>query len=297
MEQVGNAARIEGILRRLREFLNGPGQGCRVVLTGRPLIMNANTPKLPHVASWQLAHIEEFDLQQQYRYLYGPSEDDLRELFGEDWANHVRIVTPQSPGDDDNDSRICVYRLVADIQQETDDRGGVLAQRVRRLKAKDLERILAQRFPHFEAVKDLQKTPQNLFLIRRLSQENGGRIPAFESRADIYLKTCQASIRRALSRLSAQEHLPADLEETTARLQAILAAIACEMMVRAPEDQSLKDSHAIAELRQAAGPANGERSDFLMAIWRLLQQVTPITRRGIIREMGKRANFAGIIPA
>ncbi len=271
MDQVGDAKHIQAILSRLREFLSAEGKHCRVILTGRPLIMNANSSKLPHLSDWKLAHIEEFDLRQQYQYLYGPTEAELQELFGEDAANTLRVMTPdqQDELDLEDDSTPIVYRLVEEVDATDDD---------------EIQNVLRQRFPHFDAVSDLLTTPHNLFLIRRLAQENGGLIPPFETRADIYWQTCEASIRRALSRLSADEHLAVDVEETTARLQAILAAIACEMMVQAPERHDVQGSQEITQLRQVAGRRieNGTITD---QDWRLLQQVTPITRRGIIREL------------
>lgn len=273
MDQVGDAKAIGRVLKHLRVFLSGPGKNCRVFLSGRPLIMDANFPKLHQRKDWRLVHIEEFDLQQQYRFLRGPSLEELRDLFGENWRQAVRIVTPEVDPDtiDEEDSGLCVYRLVEESKGENED---------------EFQEVLARRFPHFEQVEELLTVPHNLSLIRSLAQHNGGWIPDFESRADIYLRTCEVSISRALSRLSAQEHRPEDSIETVPRLQAILAAIACEMMVQDPSKPSLQGSEAIKTLREAAGRrvAWGQISDL---DWRLLQQVTPITRRGIMREWEK----------
>lgn len=59
MDQVGESETIEEVLSELNTFLNEFGQSCYVVLTGRPLIINAHVDSLWKNEDWTLAHIED----------------------------------------------------------------------------------------------------------------------------------------------------------------------------------------------------------------------------------------------
>ncbi len=248
MDQVGESETIEEVLSELNTFLNEFGQSCYVVLTGRPLIINAHVDSLWKNEDWTLAHIEDFDLHQQYRYLRGPSETELRSLFGS------------------IDQQVQITRLVKEAAS-TDE--------------KSLTNALKAKMPYFDQVNELLRTPYNLYLIRELARQNRGTIPEFTSRADIYLQTCLRSIRRALQKiLKKKSQLPA----VTLRIMDLLSAIACEMMVRNPaEIECAEDSFLIQEIRDSVGQrlSTGAISD---DDWDRLRQVTGLSQRVTLRD-------------
>ncbi len=120
-----------------------------------------------------------------------------------------------------------------------------------------------------------------------MAHQDGGKILAFGSRADIYLKTSSRSIRRALEKILQDK---TQLAQITLRMQEILAAIACEMMVRDPADNECEeDIFAIRDIRDAAGrrllPRCGsEFGEISDEDWNRLRQVTGLSQRGILRD-------------
>ena len=71
LDQVGTEDRI----RCLSDFLTESrqrGWRLRIVMTARPFAVEQRKSTLLRDAAWQFACIEDFDADQQYRYLYGP---------------------------------------------------------------------------------------------------------------------------------------------------------------------------------------------------------------------------------
>jgi hypothetical protein len=251
LDQVGTEERI----RHLSDFLTESkrrGWRLRVVMTGRPFAVEQRMATLLRDPGWRFASIENFDLLQQYQYLYGPEPSPaVGDSQSEAW-------TTRSLPDGE------IQRLVTTADLSDNDE----SEREHRIRTS-----LQGLFPNYEDVSDLIGNPAVLGMIRGLAEEN--ELDTFERRGDLYAKTSEVMMRRAAARVGEAADV-LSIERT----EAVLAAIACQMMVQDPNSYRLDGGRNVARLREhAARRIEGGISDDQ---WHRVERLTGLTNRSLL---------------
>ena len=251
LDQVGT----EDSIRHLSDFLaesRRRGWTVRVVMTGRPFAIEQRKSTLLRDLAWRFACIEDFDAEQQYRYLYGPQT-----------SNAVATGKPSAWSSRDL-SRVEIKRLVSHADLSGDDGDS---------REGDIRSSLYGLFPNYDQVSELIGNPAVLAMVRGLAEEDDLR--AFERRGDLYLRTGFVMLRRAAERLG--ESADATAIERT---EAVLAAVACQMMVQDPNAYRVDGERRVARLREQAGRriAGGVGGDE----WRRIEKLTGLTNRSLL---------------
>ncbi|TVQ04196.1 MAG: hypothetical protein EA381_00565, partial [Planctomycetaceae bacterium] len=239
-------------LRALNGFLadtKSSGHPIRVVLTGRPLQVEDQRSRQLRDASWRFARIEPFDLWQQYRYLRGPEPEERSQSTnsGDAWSRREFDWSK-------------VRRLVDSASSE-----------------ESAEKSLKKLVPTYgDRIGELMSNPAVLAMIRQLSV--AGNLKTFRRRADLYAQTSGSMIERAKEKLDGGQNV------FTARIETILAALACEMMVRNPESYRVDGMDTVYEVRRkAAARVSGGVTD---TEWRLIDSLPGATSRSFLSESG-----------
>jgi hypothetical protein len=154
---------------------------------------------------WHYARIEPFNVQQQYRYLYGPEKrgnaQDAWTVRKLNWnaVKRHRIV-PQANGADDKSMIESIASKVSNY--------------------------------HDERIQQLMSNPAILAMIRTLAQ--GGELPTFNRRADLYNELSRRMINRAFEKLPINHQIDAD------RVEEVLAAVAFVSMLTDPSSHEFR---------------------------------------------------------
>jgi hypothetical protein len=215
-------------LTSIRQFLlDEDGKKVRVIVTSRPGAVREQLglflkgeQQISKGIEWHYARIEPFTVQQQYRYLYGPEQHSNRAGSAQDaWTirkldwkavNRHRIVR-QAIGTDNK-------RII-----------GAIASKVSNY--------------HDERIQQLMSNPAILAMIRTLAQ--GGALPPFDRRADLYEEVSRRMIDRALRNRLLLNVISVD------RIQEILASLAFASMRVDPKRHEFRDSE-VAHIRDFA---------------------------------------------
>ena len=128
-------------------------------------------------------------------------------------------------------------------------------------------------FPNYAEVEQLLRIPVVLGLVRRLVEGRG--LVRFRTRAELYLQVNECLMSRAAEKL----YLHADSEQQV-RWSEILAATACEMMVRGMYGYSVQGSFAVHDVRRGASQRCGQ--PITADEWRIIESVSDLTDRCIL---------------
>lgn len=247
LDQVGN----EEPIRHLSDFLaesKRRGWRLRVVMTGRPFAIEQRKSTLLRDPAWRFGSIEDFDARQQYQYLYGPEAPNAKIATQLDaWSRRTF---------QDTETR----RLVPCADLSRTDEG----------EQKDEIASLRTLFPNYQDIADLIGNPAVLAMVRGLAEE--GELVAFDRRGDLYAQTSYAMLRRASKKLGDAESI-----EST---EAVLAALACEMMVRDPNTYRVDGAGLVTQLREHA--ARRISGGVTATQWRRVEALTGLTNRSLL---------------
>ena len=188
---------------------------CRVILTGRPWIVEERQAKLLPFPAWRIGRIEPFDAQQQYLYLRGPLAADANAKDA--WLRRNVDVAK-------------VRNLFAGLPPVADPKTA-------------LRRLI----PSYDSVSDLFSNPQNLQMLRAIIADGATAIPT--NRTELCLEISHRRLNRDFRAIYQKE--PSN--EEYLRLERMLAAAAFQMMADHPERHRVDGVHAIERLRDAAG--------------------------------------------
>jgi hypothetical protein len=215
-------------LTSIRQFLleeekKEDGKKIRVIVTSRPGAVREQLGRflegrrqISAGIDWHYARIEPFNVQQQYRYLYGPEKrgnaQDAWTVRKLNWnaVKRHRIV-PQANGADDKSMIESIASKVSNY--------------------------------HDERIQQLMSNPAILAMIRTLAQ--GGELPTFNRRADLYEEVSRRMIDRALRNRLLLNVISVD------RIQEILASLAFASMRVDPKRHEFRDSE-VAHIRDFA---------------------------------------------
>ncbi|MFM7843289.1 MAG: formylglycine-generating enzyme family protein, partial [Planctomycetota bacterium] len=105
---------------------------------------------------------------------------------------------------------------------------------------------LGKRFANYDQVAELLGNPAVLAMVRGLLQEDA--LATFQRRGDLYEQTSRQMLKKAASRLDLQLS-PVRIK----RAEAVLAAIACQMMVDNPELYRIAGDDEVEQIIEEAG--------------------------------------------
>jgi formylglycine-generating enzyme required for sulfatase activity len=133
-------------------------------------------------------------------------------------------------------------------------------------------------FPNYGDVRHLLRIPVVLSLVRELVE--AGQFKSFATRGDLYFQVHEHLTKRAVARLQDRRPQWKCGPRNRVRWREILAATACEMMVRGLYNYAVKGDDAVYDVQQAASQRCSRA--ITDEEWELIESVSGLTDRCIL---------------